>query len=378
MMIASILSQAGYQVGRFISPHLHSYCERLSIDGIPIDGKLFLAYLNDLEKKVQSMLAEGCQHPTEFEILTAVAFQYFKDKQVDIAVLEAGLGGIYDSTNVIIPEVSVITGVDYDHLNFLGTSLEEIAYNKAGIIKNQVPVVTGEMEERAINVIRHKAWQQNAELHPSTEVEVIRLKKPDIDGQLVDIKSAFFNLKQVKFSLLGDYQLKNLATALTSLAVLKQQHYQLKERDIEITLASMKMPGRLEVIKRKLPVIIDVAHNPQAAASLEVSLDNLFPAQKRVMVCGLVDDKDASNIIIHWGKNTRACVVTRPEGERGGNWRRVTEEWKRAFPHTLLYEEESIIEAVKKGQELVQGEEYLLITGSFYVLNQARSYLINT
>ncbi|MEN6462031.1 MAG: folylpolyglutamate synthase/dihydrofolate synthase family protein [Syntrophomonas sp.] len=378
LMLANILMNAGYRVGRFNSPHLHSYFERFTINNQEIDGQRFQSYLDQIDGIIRVMKGEGLRHPTEFEILTAIAFKYFKDEQVDIAVLEVGMGGIYDSTNVVIPEVAVITGIDFDHMNFLGHTLEEIAWNKAGIIKENVPVVCGCMEDRAMQVIKKIAREKKAELKTSAEIEIKRTAGPDLNGQTVDIQSNFLNLKQVRFSLLGDYQLKNLATVLVCVETLQQKGYQIKVGDITRALSNLRMPGRLEIIKENPLVIGDVGHNPQAARALAESLHNLLPQRNKILVCGVVDDKDISNTIISWGENTRACIITRPEGYRNQNWLRVKDEWNRNFLNRKVYVKEDIIEAVKTGLALLEADEYMVVTGSFYVLNQARKYLINS
>lgn len=377
LIIAGVLVNAGYRVGRFNSPHLHSYCERITVNSRQINGNRFESYLNRMEDYIRIMQDEGYPHLTEFEILTAVAFQYFKDEAVDIAVLETGLGGIYDSTNVIIPVVSVITGVDYDHTRFLGDTLEEIAWNKAGIIKEDTPVIVGDMDDRARQVIIRLAGDKNAKTHSADQVKIKRILDPGINGQTVNIESTWLNLRNVNFSLLGDYQLRNLATALTALEVLRQKGYNLADENIIKTLARLEMPGRMEIIKKDPLVIIDVAHNPQAAGALAESLDSLLPGQKKVLVCGMVDDKDIHNTIKYLGKNTTACVVTRPEGHRNRNWRKVKEEWLKIFASDVFLQE-NIPQAVELGRRLLQKNEYLVVTGSFYVLNQARKYLINS
>lgn len=378
LIITNILMNAGYQVGRFNSPHLHSYLERFTVNNREIDKHRLQKYLDEIDGIIQVMQDEGYRHPTEFEILTAIAFQYFKDEKVDIAVLEVGMGGIYDSTNVVVPEVAVITGIDLDHTNFLGSTLEEIAWNKAGIIKENVPVVCGLMEERALQVIKNTAREKEAELKTSAGIKIKRTARPDIKGQTLNIDADFLNLKQVRFSLLGDYQLQNLATALAAMEILQKKGYRIKAGDITKALCTLQMPGRLEIIKESPLVIGDVGHNPQAARALAESLHNLLPYRKKILVCGLVDDKDLTNIITHWGNNTRICIVTRPEGHRNNNWLRVKEEWIRRFPDKKVYIRENIEEAVNTGLKLVNADEYMVVTGSFYVLNQARKYLINS
>ncbi|MBC7075738.1 MAG: bifunctional folylpolyglutamate synthase/dihydrofolate synthase [Syntrophomonadaceae bacterium] len=379
LIIAGILKQAGYRVGRFMSPHVHTYRERCNINGSDIKAADFWNYLCNIEAKIQIMVKKGLPPPTEFEVLTALALQYFKDSKVDIAVLEVGMGGIYDSTNVVTPLVSVITNVACDHTAFLGNTLEEIAANKAGIIKSGIPVVVGFMDSKAFQIIEEKAAREKSLLYPASLVQVVRRGRPDIKGQIVDIKYNDNRLDKVLFSLSGDFQLQNLAVSLTALLVLKQRGYSIDSNHIESALCNLKIPGRLEPLRLNptAPVVADAAHNPDAARAIAASLENLFPGREKVLVCGLLDDKDAKEVLNALGENTRVCVVTRPESYRGCQWRRLKSIWQNLYPGKEVYEEEDITNAVSKGVDMLQEGEYLLIAGSFYILDKARRYFVS-
>ncbi len=374
LIIADVLIKAGYKVGRFTSPHLHSYFERFTVDGHEITEEKFKSILNSIEKHVQVMIERGGVQPTEFEVLSAVAFQYFRNEGVDVAVLEVGMGGSYDSTNVIVPVVSVVTGVDFDHTAYLGNTLREIALNKAGIIKPGVPVVVGVMEAEALEAIRRQASCVNTEIYPSSQTRISQVGTSTMTGQIVDIAGKGLRMKEVEFSLLGNYQLNNLATALTALQIMRNSGYRVEEQNIRLSLAGLRIPGRLEILQHSPLVIADVAHNPQAARALADSLENLLAGRKRVVIIGLVDDKDRDGILKPIGCNTRAIVVTRPQGPRGNDWQEVGERWQQIFPEIKLLQIENISEAVDCGLDMIQKDEYMIITGSFYVLDQARQY----
>ncbi len=376
LIIADVLIKAGYRVGRFSSPHLHSYFERFTIDGQEITAEAFQSILDGIEKHIRVMLKRGELHPTEFEVLTAAAFQYFRDEGVDVAVLEVGMGGSYDSTNVIIPVVSVITGVDFDHTAYLGNTLEEIASNKAGIIKAGVPVVAGLMEEKAERVVNNRARSVGAKLLKSSQIRVSLVGNPGLQDQIIDIEGMGISMQGVRFALRGDFQLRNLATALTALQVMKEKDYQVQEQNIRSSLLSLKMPGRLELIQQDPLVIVDAAHNPQGAKALADSLETLMPDRKKVLVLGLVDDKERYGIIQALGTNTRSAVVTRPQGPRGSAWKEVKARWQQVFPDIPVVEVENITEAVARGLEMRRNDDYIVITGSFYVLDQARRIFI--
>lgn len=373
---ASLLSAAGYRVGRFSSPHLHTYLERFSIDGRKISLSQFKGYLDYIQSQADKMIAAGEEHPTEFEVLTALAFQYFKDNEVDLAVIEVGLGGVYDSTNVIIPLVSVITGIDYDHTAVLGKTLAEIAENKAGIIKAKIPVVLGVMSKEAQEVVQARAQMEDAPCFDLEQIKLIPNGPAGLEGQDIDI---FFAGQKVRvhFALAGDYQLENLRVSLAIISLLEDYAFKVPVPDLINALKEMKFPGRMEVVGYDPLVIVDAGHNPQAARALSASLNNILGERKKVLLCGYLDDKDAERALSYLGVNSSKCIVSRPEGERAKNWDRVAELWNKIYPGIECYRQENIEQAVQLGLEILTGDEYLLITGSFYLLDRARRQFTN-
>lgn len=376
LMIAEILIAAGYRVGRYSSPHLHSYRERFTVNGEEIEDQELWAYLQETEKHIEAMLKRGEEHPTEFEVLTAVAFQYFAGREVDVAVLEVGMGGTYDSTNVIKPLVAVITSVDFDHTSFLGSTLAEIAWNKAGIIKPGVPVVTGILGAEANQVISARAAGLGAAVHSSSDLHIITSAASSPEVQVVDIEGAGWCLQGLKFSLPGEYQLKNMAVAMMTINVLQGMGFKIEAHHVRRALARLRIPGRLEIVSRQPLVILDAAHNPHGARALADSLEQLWPGRKRVVVMGVLDDKDRSGMIGPLSRSTRAVVVTRPMGSRSSQWHEVTAEWQKHLPSAAILEREHIEAAVGQGLDLLEDGEYLLITGSFYVLDKARRLFV--
>jgi dihydrofolate synthase/folylpolyglutamate synthase len=376
LMIADIVSAAGYRVGRYSSPHLHCYEERFTINGTQISAAEMISYLEQVEERLA--VWQGNDYPTEFEILTAIAFLYFRDEKVDLAVLEVGMGGLYDSTNVIKPLVSVVTGIDYDHMNILGNTIEEIAFNKAGIIKDRVPVVIGPMPEQAEQVIILKAEQLKAPLiRAAACIMVEQARTPDLQGQYINLSSTSFILQNQMFSLLGDFQLSNLACAVAAIEQLLTRGFKIEAENMVSALRKLKNPGRLEVLHFDPVVIGDVAHNPQGAEALSNALQQLLPGRKRVLVCGMLDDKDRLKSLASIGEQSSIAVFTRPLGDRSQRWHETAELWQKHFPDKPCFELENITVAVKKGMSLLEKDEYLLITGSFYVLEEAREYFLN-
>lgn len=372
-IIEKLLDEAGYKVGRFTSPHIHSYLERFTINGKKITAQALQFYIDEIESVIRKTFPNDQVRPTEFELLTALALKWFKDNQVDLAIMEVGMGGLYDSTNVIIPEVSVITSIGLDHVEFLGTNIEEVAFNKAGIIKPEVPIVVGKVDDRALKVIKNRAIEENAPLYNSSLItKVINKTNFGILGYEVDIIGSDYKITNAFFSLPGYYQLENLATALTAVRILINKGYHISNEHIIKGLAQLKMPGRLEVVKNDPIVIVDVAHNPHAASALSKSLSSLLPDKKRTLLCGIVDDKDAYSVLKHLGQNTSNCIITKPEGRRGEKWLRLVPFWQELYPDKLVVAIEDIEEAVNYALKNLKPDEYLLICGSFYILDKAR------
>jgi len=373
-IISSLFSQAGYKVGRFTSPHLHSYTERFAINDRPIPQEELLKYLDQTESYIKQIAFPPDDHPTEFEILTAIAFQYFRDNKVDLAVIEVGMGGLYDSTNVIRPLVSIITSIGWDHVKFLGNSLADIAFNKAGIIKERVPVVIGKLPPEAQAVIENKAREKSAPLFYNDQVLVKAVKASVDSGYLINLTTPRLYLPGIRFSLAGQYQLENLATAITAADLVREKGLNFTQEDITATLASLRMPGRMEVLQQEPLVIADVAHNAQGAQALAAALKEVLPRKKKVLVCAVLDDKDREAVLRPLAPNTELCIITKPEGHRGERWYQAADVWKRISPASLLLLEEDISRAVGLALKYAREKRdaYVLISGSFYIMDKAR------
>lgn len=261
------------KIGLFTSPHLFSYCERIKVNNENISQ-------DELNKYIK-IASDSQDELTEFEILTVAAFLYFKDKNVKYVVFEVGLGGMFDSTNVIKnPLCSVITTIDYDHMARLGNTIEEIAYQKAGIIKQNCPVVIG-CDNLGLNIVEKYASEFNAPLY-----EVKSLVKPSFSTISIDNK-------EYDFSLLGDYQTKNLALVLE---VLKHLPFKVSEETLKMALKNVRWKFRLEYDKDK-KLLIDGAHNPSGIKALREFLDKYFPDDKKTFIFGCLNNKDYENML---------------------------------------------------------------------------------
>ncbi len=302
-MLAATLQQAGYKTGLYTSPHLKDFRERIKINGVMVNEEFVVDFVERTK-----ILSESIQ-PSFFELTVAMAFEYFHQQQVDIAVIETGLGGRLDSTNIITPILSVITNIGYDHMNILGDTLEKIAGEKAGIIKPGIPVVIGEYIHETKNIFQQKASECNATTHFAQEEYAVSTIVTSAKALYCEVKR--FDQKETEsfaLDLNGLYQVKNLRTVLCALDILIDQGFLISNKAEKFALANVKkltgLQGRWEVISEYPLVVLDVAHNEdgirqvltQAIAYLKSSTD-INAKNKLHLVIGMVKDKEVSKVL---------------------------------------------------------------------------------
>lgn len=286
--ISSILKEAGYRTGVYTSPFIQRFTERIRIGENEISNEDIAGITIFVKECVDKMLSMGENHPTEFEIVTAVALEYYYRKNCDVVVLEVGLGGRFDSTNIIdTPELAVIATISYDHTDRLGKTLPEIAFEKAGIIKPGGDVVVYSQSREVEQVFENACAERGATLH-KTDFSTISLHEFGIDGQ----KFSFCGFEKLEIGLLGRHQTYNAAVALNAMLLLQKKGYHITEADIRRGLLKTKWPGRLEVLSRNPVFIIDGAHNPEAATVLRNALEEYFPERPVTFIMGVLMDKD--------------------------------------------------------------------------------------
>lgn len=307
--LASVLRCAGYRVGLCTSPFLEDFRERIQVDGELIPPEI-LGELTELARPAAEAMED---HPTEFELITAVAMLYFRRCRCDIVVLEVGLGGALDASNVIdVPEAAVITAMGMDHAAILGPTLGDIAAAKAGIIKPGGAVVSFGGCPEADAVIRERCREQGAQL---TEVDFSRLRVVGTGLDGTDLEFAPYGALHVP--LVGLYQAKNAAVAVTTVEVLEKRGWEISRRALEQGLASVCWPGRLEVVRRTGPVILrDGAHNAHGMAATVESLRALFPGKKLTILMGVMADKDVEDMLKLLAPIAGQVFTVRPESPR--------------------------------------------------------------
>ncbi|SES65212.1 bifunctional folylpolyglutamate synthase/dihydrofolate synthase [Anaerobranca gottschalkii] len=366
-MLASILQKQGYKVGVYISPALYKFNERITINGQEISDEDLNKYYPLFKETLKHFHNHPLGYPTEFEVVTALAFLYFKEQKVDYVVLEVGLGGRFDATNVVIPILSIITNIDLDHTEILGDTVEQIAFEKAGIIKEGIPLCLGIMDEKAKNVIAAIAKGKNAQINLAEEVE-IQLLDDTVEGQVFLFEGEKFIL-----SLLGKHQINNLKIVLKAIQILRELNIPIYTNSVKEGLRNTKWPGRFEIITLEgKKIILDVAHNPNSMEALKDNLLNYFPKDHITMVLGIFKDKDISSMLRHLKSLKVKLYLTKPIGDRGMDATEL-EKIVKKFDLEIIGKNNDLLVAFNEAFKVTN--KIICVCGSFNTVGPIRNYL---
>ena len=373
-MITKILRGFGYKVGMYTSPYLEEFEERIQINGDKINKVTLVNLLEQVKIAIDKVIEEGYEHPTEFEIITALMFLYFYNEKVDYGVIEVGLGGRLDSTNVLNPKVSVITSISLDHMNILGDNLKDIAKEKAGIIKNGVPVILYPQEKEAEEVILKTAEEKNS--------KVYFVKKEN--GKLIDINyeelyqkvqiEGCKNTYTINLPLLGEHQIMNLGVVLNTIeALFEIENIPIDKNIVEKSLEDVKWVGRLEVLGRKPTILIDGAHNIDAIKSLKRNVGKYFKYNKIYLLLGILADKQVKEMIEEITPMAEKVYALTPHSERAELSEDLKIEIQKCNSNVVAMEnyEEAFLLALKEANE----EDLILISGSLYMIGDMRKII---
>lgn len=365
------LSACGYKMGIYTSPYIETFNERIRYDGADISDEDLEYYGQKVVSAAEAMVADGLDSPTEFEVVTAIAFLYFAGRQADITILEVGLGGIGDSTNVVkSPLASVITSISYDHMAQLGSSLAEIAVNKAGIIKTGCPVIANVPQRDAAKIIARKAYAMGSRLY---DISGIRAAVSDETpfSQKVSMELYEKSYSDVEISMVGRHQAENLKTALATLEILRKSGAVKLDREaLYEGLKRARQPGRFEVISEDPLVIIDGAHNEAGAQALQETMAQHFAGKKILLVAGILADKEIDSIVKFLTKITDHIIVTEPD-----NPRKLAAEKLAGHVADFGVAAEAVPDveaAVHRAKELADGYDVILFAGSLYLIGDVR------
>ncbi|MCX8021299.1 MAG: bifunctional folylpolyglutamate synthase/dihydrofolate synthase [Syntrophorhabdaceae bacterium] len=361
-IIETILMEAGYRVGKYTSPHLISFTERIRVDGKEIGEDEVVHLTGFIREKVEK--EDKGRFFTFFDFTTALAFEYFRRKKTDIGVIEVGLGGRLDSTNVIKPLLSVITNVAYDHMDYLGDDISSIAREKAGIIKEGIPLVTGVtgVPKDVIEETCSKLDTRMYLLHRDFEY------KRTGDG-LFTYKGLYNTYENLRISLMGDHQIENGAVALCAIEILGTKGFPVGESVLREALGNVKWPGRLEVVRREPLLILDGAHNVDGAITLSRFISNRYRDKKKILIFGVMKDKDYRGMLEIISSISDILILTRPDVPRALDPREIGGLSDKGIVTG------NIKEALTIARSMASKEDLIVVTGSFFTIGEAKKVL---
>lgn len=372
-MMASVCQTAGYRTGFFSSPHLKEYTERLRLDGREISRDDFVALMETIWPLIPRV-ERTAGRPTEFELLTAAAFLYFAERQADVVVLEVGLGGKWDSTNVAEnPLLSIIVNISLEHQQYLGDTLEAIAGEKAGIIKAGCPVLTAERNPQILKLFADTAAQKGSAFFSVYGECGWSLLDDGMEGQSFRLRTPAGEYEDLRIPLLGAHQAANAAAVVYGAEILRESSVRIDEAAVREGLMKVRWPGRLEVLSRAPFVLLDGAHNPGAAETLREWLAakrSGFP--KVYLVTGLLDDKDQAGWAALMDPWVDRVVVTRPGSYRASKWREFARYFRSEDGRVRVVEEPR--EALRTALEEASEADLVLLAGSLYLAAEFRDY----
>ncbi len=374
--IESILRAAGFRTGLNTSPHLERINERIQISGQAISDELFAETFRRVLGAIEELLAEGKlrAHPTYFECVTALAFEAFARERVEFAVVEVGLGGRLDATNVLTPVVSVITRIDFDHENFLGHSLQEIAAEKAGILKQATPVVIGYQHEEAREVILKRAQEllcPIVETREAIEILETQTERGCVQARILDTRTR--QEFEITPKLMGEFQLENALNALGCARILQDRNYRVQNADIENGIASAEWPGRLERVQTRPDIYLDGAHNPGAARALIQFLKANFQGRRVYLLFAAMRDKavdEVAGVLFPFAEEVILTEARTPRAIGAAQLEEIVAHHSKKYS-VIPDAEQALASALGKARP----EDVIFITGSLYLVGQLKEAL---
>jgi len=373
-MIHDVLVDSGYKTGLFISPHLEEFTERIQVNKEPIDRNSLTRITKLVKEKIDIMHEEGCDDLTEFEVITAIGFKYFEEQKIDILVLEVGMGGRFDASNVVKDTlVSAIASISLDHTEYLGNTLGEIAFEKAGIIKENSYVVVYPQDDEIVNVIKKEAKKKNACFYEVNKNNIRKIKS-DLTGQTFSyLKTDVFNLPELKINFLGNYQLYNVLTVLQTLEIIKKLGYNITEENIIKGLANCHYAGRFEILCKGPVIILDGGHNLNGIEYFAKTIMENFGEKKIILFYGMLKDKNPESVLDYLIPLCKKVYTVTPNSPRAMNSLEMAVLIEKHFnlDVTPLNEVDEIIDILGN----VDKDDVVAFVGSLYMIGEVRTLL---
>ena len=379
-MIDQLLAELGYRVGRYTSPHLESFTERISIKGEPISVENMIATYNDIALYLDLIDSRQTHPISYFEALTAMAFVAFAEYPVDIGVIEAGMGGQWDATNVLTSEVSVMTPIGFDHMEYLGNTLEEIATTKAGIFKPESNVVLSAQTPEVAKVLLAKAAKVSANVFREGVEFSVKNRSLAVGGQVISLHGMFADIDEIYLPLYGIHQANNAAVALAAVEAFTQ--VKLDEDLIRSGFSKVKSPGRCEIVYTDPLVIIDAAHNPHGVAAITQTINSEFDLELVIAVVAVLADKDADGILAGLVNSVDYLVITQSNSPRALSADQLSKVASRHFKADQIEVIPDLtaaltfaIEKANLANQINEGVAAVLVTGSVATAGAARGII---
>lgn len=368
--IAAIMREAGYNVGLYTSPHLIDFAERIRINGHEIEEPEVVRLTEGIRSKIRdSEFREELELVTFFEFTTVMAILYFAERGVDLAVMETGMGGRLDATNVIKPLVSVITNISIEHKDFLGDTLESIAFEKAGIIKEGIPVVTGVEQPSAFQVIEKACNEKGAPIYRLGR-DFSFQRKGNSAFSYRGIRESFDDLT---LNLRGGHQFANASLAIAAAEILGQNWFTIPPKATIAGLGKVSWPGRLETVSQNPRIILDGAHNPAGAVVLANAVDKELEYDKLYLILGIMADKDMEGIISPLAPLAHEVILSRPKYERASKASDLLPLARKYSKNCTSFED--LREAIDYARKRAGDKDLILISGSLFTVGEARGIL---
>jgi dihydrofolate synthase / folylpolyglutamate synthase len=374
-MLSAMLRGNGYTVGEYTSPHLIDIRERVVVNGEMISEDSF----TDILKEIVAAAKKENITPTFFELVTAVAFKYFAEQAIDIAIIETGLGGRLDSTNVITPLVSLITKIDLDHTNILGNTVEEIAREKAGIFKSSVPAISAHQTEEITAILKECAEESRTEVKViATDIEFSARFGGGHDGKqhtricVITEESQYMH---IPVPLNGEHQATNCALAISAIDQLKKVGYEFDDLALYNSLAETKIDGRMEVVWQRPQIIVDGAHNPTALQTLIKSIGAHIPYDSMVCVFGCCQDKDVDGMLHKIALGADKIIFTKAQGNQRAAEPKILQKQFAEISGKMTQVANSLPEALEIAAQAASRDDLICVTGSFYLVGETKKHL---
>jgi dihydrofolate synthase/folylpolyglutamate synthase len=373
-MIHDVLMASGYKTGLFISPFLEEFSERIQVNKHHIDKESLAKITSLVKEKIAVMLEEGYNHPTEFEVVTAIGFKYFQEQNIDFLVLEVGMGGRFDATNVVTNTlVSVITSISFDHMEYLGDTLEKIAFEKAGIIKENSSIVIYPQAENVVKTIQDIAEGKNSKVY-LVNMSDIEKTHGNLTGQWFNyLKKDVFSLPETKMNFLGEHQLYNVLTALRALEIVKLSGYNVTEKSITDGLGTCRFAGRFEILRENPVIVLDGGHNINGIEYFSKAVKENFKDNKITLFFGMLKDKNPEEVlpfIIPLCKRVYTLTPNNPRAMKSEDLAAlITKHSGIEVTHLETYEE--ILPLLQNADK----EDCIAFVGSLYMIGDIRTLL---